>query len=183
MLTRLTGLVLGLALMLAPAFAGEDCQQKAKDGQKCEQGQTCDQSGKDGQSCDKSGKDGGDCCDKGGKDGGDCCDKSGKDGKACPPGGKDGCDDCAGKDGARGACDKICAEWNYAEPSQYTRCDQHTCPNDLAMQEGKQPKRWAAGNPNYGLTVRNDCCWPDRVENVRNACRNNWNLGMPVWPW
>ncbi len=181
MLTRLTGLVLGLALLITPAFAGEDCQQKGKDGQKCEQGQTCEPSGKDGQ-CDKSGKDGGDCCDKGAKEGKDCCDKA-KDGQGCPPGGKDGCGDCAGKDGERGACEKACAEWNYAEPAQYTRCDQHTCPNDLAMQEGRQPKRWAAGNSNYGLTVRNDGCWPDRVENDRNACRNNWNLGMPVWPW
>ncbi|MCE7870565.1 hypothetical protein DYH09_09335 [bacterium CPR1] len=181
MLTRLTGLLLGLALLITPAFAGGDC----KDGQKCEQGQTCDQSGKNGgDCCDKGGKSGGDCCDQGGKDGGDCCDKGGKSGGDCcdqAKDGKDGCADC--KDGGQGACNQVCAEWSYAEASQYTRCDQHTCPNDLAMQEGKQPKRWAAGNPNYGLTVRNDCCWPDRVENVRNACRNNFNLGMPVWPW
>lgn len=141
MLTRLTGLVLGLALMIAPAFADGAC------------------AGKDG------------AC--GAKDGAACA-----DGK-CDA--KDGGNSCCGPQAS--ACEKACAEWNWAEESQITGCGDHVCPNDLAMQEGKQPKRWAAGNPNYGLTVQNDCCWPDNVENQPNECRDNWELGAWYGKW
>lgn len=119
MLTRLTGLALGLALMIAPAFADGNCNEQGQDG------------------------------------GQQCCRRDSS------------------------ACEKACLEWNWAEESQVTKCGDRTCPNDLAMQEGKQPKRWAAGNPNYQLTIKNDCCWPDHVENDPNACRNNWGLGVP----
>ncbi|MEW6277977.1 MAG: hypothetical protein AB1758_05090, partial [Candidatus Eremiobacterota bacterium] len=74
--------------------------------------------------------------------------------------------DCCGNDKKKCArcCNDACHRVNFVE-GQEMGCTEATCPNALAMKEGRQPPRWHAGNPEYGITVHTDQCRPENTSN------------------